>query len=89
MPDQPALDKPGLAIIGTAITPYHVNLYRAIAARIPELRLHILVTHGAAEFKWQIDVPPDFAVVKFGVPGDYYLDAFLLAAKRMAQSQPA
>ena len=36
-------------MIVNVMAPYRLNLHRLIAAGIPELKLHTLVTHGPAE----------------------------------------
>jgi glycosyltransferase involved in cell wall biosynthesis len=51
--------RPGLAIIANTVTPYRVNLHCEIAARIPELQLHTLISHGAAEFDWKVPIPAE------------------------------
>ncbi len=62
--------RPGLAIIANCVTPYRVHLHRLIAAGIPELQLHTLVSHGAADFDWDVTVPPEINVRWFGSPTD-------------------
>ena len=62
--------RPGLAIIANCVTPYRVYLHTQIAERIPELQLHTLISHGAADFDWKIDVPSSINVTSFGAPGD-------------------
>lgn len=66
--------RPGLAIVANSLTPYGINLYRAIVAGIPELKLHVLVSHWAADFKWQVDVPPEIHVARFGAHGEHPLE---------------
>ena len=63
-------DRPGLAIIANCVTPYRINLNRLIAAGIPELQLHTLISHGAADFDWDVAVPPEINASWFGGPGD-------------------
>ena len=58
--------QPGLAIIANCVTPYRVYLHTQIAARIPELRLHTLISHGAADFDWKIEIPSSINVTSFG-----------------------
>jgi glycosyltransferase involved in cell wall biosynthesis len=70
--------RPGLAIVLNSITPYHVNLHRLIAAGIPELKLHVLVSHWAADFKWNVAIPPEINVARFGAPGEHPLENPLL-----------
>ncbi|MCC7476808.1 MAG: glycosyltransferase family 4 protein [Pirellulales bacterium] len=62
--------RPGLAIVSNSITPYRVNLHRLIAAGIPELQLHSLITHGVDEFDWHVNAPPEIHVANFSMPGD-------------------
>lgn len=71
--------KPGLAIIANCITPYRVNLHRLIAAGIPEFTLHTLITHGAADFDWSVDVPPSIQASYFGAADDSPLAGSLRA----------
>lgn len=59
-------DRPGLAIIANCVTPYRINLHRLIAAGIPDLKLHTLITHGPADFDWRIALPDDIHVNYFG-----------------------
>jgi glycosyltransferase involved in cell wall biosynthesis len=61
---------PGLAIISNCVTPYRVNLHKLIAAGIPELKLHTLITHGDADFKWAVDVPASVSLRHFGCGDD-------------------
>jgi glycosyltransferase involved in cell wall biosynthesis len=62
--------RPGLAIIANCLTPYRVHLHELIAAGIPELQLHTLVTHDDADFKWKMRVPDSIHVTHFGRTGD-------------------
>src|SRR3954454_3886103 len=62
--------KPGLAIISNVLTPYRVNLHEEIAAGIPELKLHTLVTHGPADFDWKIEPPESIHSRFFGSKDD-------------------
>lgn len=61
---------PGLAIVANSVAPYRINLHRALSAGLPEFRLHSVFTHGAAEFQWEMDLPPEIHPVFFGSPGD-------------------
>ena len=72
----PNLDqRPGLAILLNSVTPYHVNLHRLIAAGIPELKFHALISHGAADFKWRVEgIPPEINLVRFGRDEEHPLD---------------
>lgn len=69
-PESPQDARPGLAVVANALTPYRVYLHTQIADNIPELKLHTLVTHGAADFDWRVDVPPAINAVYFGAPGE-------------------
>jgi glycosyltransferase involved in cell wall biosynthesis len=62
--------RPGLAIIANCIAPYRVYLHTQVAARIPELQLHTIITHGAAEFDWKVKVPDSINTTYFGSPGE-------------------
>jgi glycosyltransferase involved in cell wall biosynthesis len=62
--------EPGLAIIANCVTPYRVNLHRLIAAGIPELKLHTLITHDDADFQWSLQVPKAINIRYFGFAGD-------------------
>ena len=74
MPQSPQDSRPGLAIVTNSITPYHVNLQRLIADGIPELKLHVLITHAPGDFKWSVDIPPQIHVEQFGAPQEHPLD---------------
>jgi hypothetical protein len=67
-------DRAGLGILASSITPYNINLYRGILAEIPELQLHLLVSHGADDFKWKLDVPLEIRVTHFGTAGEDVYD---------------
>src|SRR5438309_773117 len=70
-PKQPKNDAPpGLAFVVNSLTPYGLNLYRSIATGIPELKLHVLLTHSAADFQWQVDIPSEFQLVRFCTEGE-------------------
>jgi glycosyltransferase involved in cell wall biosynthesis len=62
--------RPGLAIIANCLTPYRIHLHSQIAVGVPELKLHTLVTHGDADFKWESQPPAEIHVTYFGSPGD-------------------
>jgi glycosyltransferase involved in cell wall biosynthesis len=61
-------------IVSNAIAPYRVNLHRLIAAGIPELKLHTLITHGVSDFDWQVQMPPEIHVHNVSAPGEHALD---------------
>jgi len=66
----PPDDRPGLAIIANCMTPYRANLHRLIAEGIPELKLHTLITHGPADFSWNMEVPESIHASYFSLPND-------------------
>jgi glycosyltransferase involved in cell wall biosynthesis len=74
MPQSAQDSRPGLAIVTNSITPYHVNLQRLIADGIPELKLHVLITHASGDFKWSVDIPPQIHLERFGIPEEHPLD---------------
>jgi glycosyltransferase involved in cell wall biosynthesis len=57
-------------MIANCLTPYRVHLHKRIAAGIPELSLHTLITHDDADFRWQLKVPDSIHLVHFGKKGD-------------------
>jgi glycosyltransferase involved in cell wall biosynthesis len=67
-------NRPGLVVIANTITPYRVYLHRLVAAGIPELKLHTLITHGVGDFDWQVNLPPEIHAVDFSSPGEHSLD---------------
>jgi glycosyltransferase involved in cell wall biosynthesis len=66
--------RPGLAIIANVMTPYRANLHRLIAAGIPELKLHTLITHGVGDFDWGDAIPPEVNTTNFSAEGEHSLD---------------
>src|ERR1700742_935263 len=69
-----ATGKPGLAIICSVLTPYRVNLHKEIAAGIPELKLHTLVTHAPADFDWNLELPESIHAQFFAAKDDSPLE---------------
>ncbi len=57
-------------MIANVLTPYRINLHKLIAAGIPELKLHTLVTHGPADFDWDLDPPESIHASFFGSKED-------------------
>ncbi|HEY3394449.1 MAG TPA: glycosyltransferase family 4 protein [Lacipirellulaceae bacterium] len=57
-------------MIANVLAPYRVNLHKLVAAGIPELKLHTLVTHGPADFDWSLIVPEEIHVHHFGTADD-------------------
>jgi glycosyltransferase involved in cell wall biosynthesis len=66
--------RPGLAIIANVMTPYRVNLHRLVAADIPELKLHTVITHGVGDFDWATAAPPEVNTTNFSIEGEHSLD---------------
>src|SRR4051812_33224946 len=66
--------RPGLMIVSNAMAPYRVNLHRLIAAGIPELKLHTIITHGVSDFDWQVQLAPEIHIHNASAPGDHALD---------------
>ena len=67
-------NRPGLVFFANVITPYRANLHRLIAAGIPELKLHTLITHGVGDFDWCVDVSPEIHMSNFSRAGERSLD---------------
>lgn len=74
MQDRGGDGRPGLVVISNSVTPYRVNLHRLLAAGIPELKLHSVITHGIGDFDWAIDLPAEINATNFSSPGDHPLD---------------
>jgi glycosyltransferase involved in cell wall biosynthesis len=74
--------RPGLAIISNCVTPYRIHLHKILAEGIPELKLHTLVTHGDADFKWSVRFPESINVVHFGHEGESPLEGSFRAPIR-------
>jgi glycosyltransferase involved in cell wall biosynthesis len=74
-----SIEQPGLAIVANCMTPYRAHLHALIAARIPEFKLHTLITHGAAEFNWKYDVPDSIHATYFAGQNDSALASSLNA----------
>ena len=74
MPEPQHDQRPGLAIVVNSITPYHLHLHRMISAGIPELKLHVLVSHQASDFVWNLAYPPEIEVARFGAEGEHPLE---------------
>jgi glycosyltransferase involved in cell wall biosynthesis len=64
----------GLVIVSNSVTPYLVNLHRLVAAGIPELKLHTLITHGIGDFDWQVNVPSEIHATNVSSTGEHPLD---------------
>jgi glycosyltransferase involved in cell wall biosynthesis len=68
-----------LAMICNTLTPYRVNLHKILAREIPELQLLTLVTHGKADFNWELEVPPEIHVTSFSKKGETSQGGMLVA----------
>src|SRR6188472_1038797 len=69
-----AKSDPGLAIFANVMTPYRANLPRLVAAGIPEVKLHTLITHGVGDFDWAVAAAPEVNSTNFSVKGEHSLD---------------
>ena len=65
---------PTLAIFANVMTPYRANLHRLLAAGIPQLQLHSLITHGVGDFDWSVSAPAEIHVQNFSVRGEHPQD---------------
>jgi len=70
VPNQDRDTRPGLAILANCVTPYRVHLHRLVAAGIPELKLHTLISHSAADFDWEVELPPEINGSHWGSASD-------------------
>ncbi|HEX3601083.1 MAG TPA: glycosyltransferase family 4 protein [Lacipirellulaceae bacterium] len=66
--------RPGLAIVTNSITPYHLNLQKLIAAGIPEFKIHVLISHWASDFQWNVEIPPELHLTRYGAVGEHPLE---------------
>jgi glycosyltransferase involved in cell wall biosynthesis len=71
--------RPGLAIIANCATPYRIHQHMLLSSGLPELRLHTLITHDDADFKWTLPHHESINVIHFGRKGDSPLDSTLHA----------
>lgn len=63
-------NRPGLAIIANCLPPYRLYLNRLISAGIPELKLHTLISHADADFRWTLQPPASIHVSYFNADND-------------------
>src|SRR5438046_200557 len=61
--------RPLVAIISNALTPYRVAFHRRIVGEMPEVELWSLFTHGEGDSRWEHRPPADINPVEFG-PGE-------------------
>lgn len=66
--------RPGLMIASNSITPYRVHQHCLMAERIPELKLHTVITHGVGDFDWQMNLPSEIHPANFSTAGEHPLD---------------
>jgi glycosyltransferase involved in cell wall biosynthesis len=71
MPDEARDDRPGLAMLANTVTPYGINLQRTIGAGIPELKLHVLISHSRADFDWKVEMPQELHLKRFGAADEH------------------
>src|SRR5262245_2929526 len=74
MPNSNDDARPGLAILANVMAPYRANLHRMVAAEIPELKLHSLITHGVGDFNWDVAASREINVVNFSASGEHPQD---------------
>jgi glycosyltransferase involved in cell wall biosynthesis len=55
-----------IAVIANANAPYRVATHRYVAARLPEVKIWSVFTHGGTDQAWNIGASPDFHPVHFG-----------------------
>lgn len=65
----PRATRPGVAILTNVLTPYRVALHQRIVREMPEIRLHTVLTHDAADQPWSLD-GGDIGIVKFAAKGE-------------------
>ena len=59
-------DRPAIAIVSNAQTPYRLHLHRRIAAELPGVRLLSLYTHQTSNSDWPFEAPPEIGPVLLG-----------------------
>lgn len=57
-------------MIANCLTPYRAHLHELIVAGVPELKLHTLITHDDADFKWAAPIPDAINVTHLGRKGE-------------------
>src|SRR4051812_6751442 len=62
-------DRPVLAVVSNALTPYRLHYPRRIALELPEVELWSLFTHGRSSAPFAAGPPPEIRPVEFG-PGE-------------------
>jgi glycosyltransferase involved in cell wall biosynthesis len=61
--------RPIVAVVSNALTPYRLALHRRIVRELPEIELWSLFTHGEGDSRWGARPPGDINPVEFG-PGE-------------------
>ncbi len=59
-------DRPSVAIIANAQTPYRLHLHRRIAREIQGISLHSVFTHEVSNAPWAFSAPPEIGAISFG-----------------------
>lgn len=59
-----------LAILSNVATPYRLHFHQRLANELPEIHLHSLFTHEAADFRWELDLPTEIRPVSFALSGE-------------------
>lgn len=67
-PSRPVTAPPvPLAIISNVATPYRLHFHQRLVIEIPEICLHSLFTHEAADFRWDLDLPAEIRPISFAL----------------------
>lgn len=59
-------DRPALAVVTNALTPYRLHFHRRIVRELPEVALWSLFTHDQSDSPWAAEPPDDIRPVAFG-----------------------
>src|SRR5262245_34933768 len=59
-------DRPAVAIVSNAVTPYRLHFHRRIVREMPEIDLWSLFTHAESNAPWAQEPPADIRPVLFG-----------------------
>jgi glycosyltransferase involved in cell wall biosynthesis len=65
-PQSAAPDRPAIAIIANAMTPYRLHLHRRIVSEVPEIKLFSVFTHDVSNAPWALSAPKEISPVMFG-----------------------